>query len=116
MSAMKRQAEPSAMATERFVVLGIFLWRKTRKKMDSIESDPVQAIPVIVVDKRTQVSGGSGDSSASTYYFVTCESEDGDRQEYQLWDGSLYGRIAADDGGILFVLAGYGLDFDRVAV
>lgn len=42
--------------------------------------------------------------------------EFGDRQEYRFWDGSLYGRIAADDGGILFVRAGYGLDFDRVAV
>jgi len=99
-----------------FVALGVFLFLKTRKKMNSIENDPVQAIAVIVVDKRTHVSGGSGDSSASTSYFLTCEDEDGERKEYQMWDGQMYGRISADDGGVLFVRAGYGLDFDRVAV
>ena len=99
-----------------FVILGIFLVVKTRKKMHSIENDPVQAIAVIVVDKRTHVSGGSGDSSASTSYFLTCETEEGQRKEYQIWDGQMYGRISADDAGILFVRAGYGLDFDRVAV
>jgi hypothetical protein len=98
-----------------FVVLGIFLCQKMWKKMASVERDPVQAIPVVVVDKRTQVTGGGGNSSASTHYFVTCENEDGSRQEYQVWDGRLYGRMATDDAGILFVRAGYGLDFDRVA-
>jgi hypothetical protein len=97
-----------------FVALGIFLFLMTRKKMDSIENDPVQALPVIVVDKRAHVSGGSGDSSASTHYFVTCEAEDGTRNEYQVWDGNLYGRMASGDAGILFLRAGYGLDFDRV--
>jgi hypothetical protein len=99
-----------------FVILGIFLLLKTRKKVDSIQNDPVQAIAVIVVDKRTHVSGGSGDSSASTNYFLACETEDGERKEYQIWDGQMYGRISADDAGILFVRAGYGLDFDRIAV
>ncbi len=99
-----------------FVVLGIFLSLGIRKKMKSIENDPVQTIPVIIVDKRTHVSGGSGKSSASTNYFVTCETEDGSRKEYQVWGGKTYGRISADDAGILFVRAGYGLDFDRVVV
>jgi hypothetical protein len=99
-----------------FVGLGIFLFLKTRKKMNSIENDPVQAIAVIVTDKRTHVSGGSGDSSARTNYFITCETEDGNRKEYQVWDGNMYGRISSDDAGVLFVRAGYGLDFDRVAL
>jgi hypothetical protein len=93
---------------------GVFMFLAIRKRMSSIENDPVQPTAVIVVDKRTHVSGGSGDSSASTHYFVTCELEDGSRQEYQVWDGSLYGRMAANDGGILFLRGGYGLDFDRV--
>lgn len=97
-----------------FVVLGVMMFRKTKQKMDSLEHDPVNALPVVVVDKRTEVSGG-GNSSASTSYFITCEGEDGDRQEYQVWDGKLYGRLTADDAGILYLRAGYGLDFDRVA-
>jgi hypothetical protein len=99
-----------------FVGLGVFLLMKSRKQMKSLDKDPVQTNAVIVVDKRTQVSGGTGDRSASTSYFVTCESEDGSRQEYQVWDGNLYGRMTAGDAGVLFVRAGYGLDFDRVRV
>ncbi len=97
-----------------FVAVGIFMFVMMRKKMNAVENDPVQPLPVIVVDKRTHVSGGSGNHSASTHYFVTCELENGSREEYQVWDGSLYGRMSADDGGILFLRAGYGLDFDRV--
>jgi len=96
-----------------FVILGVFILRHQRKKMHSLENDPVDATPVVIVDKRTEVTGG-GNSSARTSYFVTCETEEGGRQEYQVWDGNLYGRLAADDAGILFMRAGYGLDFDRV--
>jgi hypothetical protein len=99
-----------------FVAFGVFLWRTIHQKMNAIEQSPVEALPVIVIDKRTHVSGGSGDSSATTSYFATCEREDGSREEYQLWDGKLYGRLSAEDAGILYTRAGYGLDFDRVRV
>ena len=99
-----------------FVVLGIFLFRMMKKKMDAVESGPAIAIPVVVIDKRTHVWGGSGDSSAKTKYYVTCETEDGSRNEYQVWDGRLYGQMTADDTGILFIRSTYGLDFDRVVV
>lgn len=99
-----------------FVVFGVFLFLRTKKRLASFENDPVESIPVLVVDKRTHVWGGSGDSSAQTHYYVTCEAEDGRREEYQVWDGRLYGTMSADDAGILFMRAGYCLDFDRVAV
>lgn len=98
-----------------FVVVGVLMFLHMKKKMDKFESDPTQALPVIVIDKRTEVWGGSGDNSAKTNYHITCEAEDGTRQEYQVWDGQLYGRVAAGDAGILFAQATYGLDFDRVA-
>lgn len=97
-----------------FIGLGVFMFINVRKKMSSIETDPVRAMPVVVVDKRLSVSGGSGDSSARTQYYVTCETEAGSRDEYQVWDGKTYGRMAAGDAGILYVRAGCGLDFDRV--
>ncbi len=96
-----------------FVAIGFFMLRKTRTKISTLENDPVQADAVVVVDKRTEVTGGTGNST-STHYFVTCEAEDGRRQEYQIWDGSLYGRVSVGDAGVLFVRAGYGLDFDRL--
>lgn len=99
-----------------FVVLGFFLLLQRKKKLASFEDDPLAATPVLVVDKRTHVWGGHGDSSAQTHYFVTCEAEDGNREEYQVWDGKMYGGMSAGDAGILFARAGYGLDFDRVAV
>lgn len=99
-----------------FVVLGMFLLLRAKKRLASFENDPVEAMPVVIVDKRTHVSGGSGNSSTNTQYYVTCEAEDGSRKEYQVWDGNLYGRMSADDAGILFVRTGYGLDFDRVVV
>ncbi len=98
-----------------FVVFGVFLFRHLKKKMESMEDDPVNALPAVVIDKRTHVSGGGNNSSSHTSYFITCEVEDGNRKEYQVWDGAMYGRLTADDAGILFVRAGYGLDFDRVA-
>lgn len=97
-----------------FVVFGFFLFSKLKKRMSSFEDDPVQTLPVIVIDKRTHVWGGSGDSSAKTHYYVTCETEDGQRNEYQVWDGNLYGRMTADDAGVLFARGKFGLDFDRV--
>jgi hypothetical protein len=94
--------------------VGVFLFLTVRKKMQTFETAPVAALPVIVVDKRTHVSGGSGDSSARTDYFVTCETEEGQRKEYQVWDGNLYGRMAPQDAGIVYLRADYALDFDRV--
>jgi hypothetical protein len=95
--------------------VGVFLFLTVRKKMQTMETAPVVALPVIVADKRTHVSGG-GNNSARTEYFVTCELEDGSRKEYQAWDGNLYGRMAPQDAGVLYLRAEYALDFDRVQV
>lgn len=99
-----------------FIVIGVFMFRAAKAKMTNFESAPAEAFAVVVVDKRTEVSGGSGDSSAHTNYFVTCETEDGSREEYQVWDGRTYGKMSTDDAGILFVRDKYGLDFDRVVL
>ncbi|PHS18988.1 MAG: hypothetical protein COA78_01085 [Blastopirellula sp.] len=97
-----------------FVALGIYLFIKTQKKMSMLETAPVETLAVIVTGKRNHVSGGGQNSSASTTYFVTCEREDGSRQEYQVWDGNLFGRMSDEDAGVLFTKQEYGLDFDRV--
>ncbi|WP_442600644.1 DUF2500 domain-containing protein [Paenibacillus sp. KN14-4R] len=56
--------------------------------------------PCKVVDKRTKVSGGSGESSASTDYFITFEFEDGSRVELPIRTNQ-YGMIVVGDHGEL---------------
>ncbi|MCZ8523449.1 MULTISPECIES: DUF2500 domain-containing protein [Paenibacillus] len=54
-----------------------------------------------VVIKRAQVSGGSGDTRASTWYYVTFElSESGDRVEMPV-SGSEFGMLVEGDQGQL---------------
>ncbi|WJH35177.1 DUF2500 domain-containing protein [Paenibacillus sp. CC-CFT747] len=53
-----------------------------------------------VVTKRTQVYGGSGDTSASTDYYVTFELPDRSRLEMKL-RGAEYGLLAEGDTGTL---------------
>ncbi|WP_339302822.1 DUF2500 domain-containing protein [Paenibacillus sp. FSL R5-0519] len=53
-----------------------------------------------VVAKRTEVSGGSGDSSATTRYYVTFEFDNGERIEL-IVGGNHYGMLAEHDRGML---------------
>lgn len=53
-----------------------------------------------VLTKRTKVSGGSGDSSASTWYYITFETVNGDRKEFQV-KGQEYGMLVDGDPGTL---------------
>ena len=60
-----------------FVVLGVMMFVATAKKMRAFDLSPVEAQGAVIVSKRTQVSGGSGDRAATTEYFLTAEFEDG---------------------------------------
>ncbi|WP_435920945.1 DUF2500 domain-containing protein [Paenibacillus sp. DYY-L-2] len=51
-----------------------------------------------IVDKRTEVWGGSGESSANTSYFITFEFEDRSRIELQVKPDQ-FGLIVAGDQG-----------------
>lgn len=74
-------------------VKGISTWSKNNQS-------PVLTVPAEVVAKRTKTSGGSGDSSASTWYFVTFQVQSGDRIELGV-NGSEFGMLAEDDLGML---------------
>lgn len=95
---------------------GVFMAIRMFQNFSSLRDGEVGAVPVIVTGKRMQVSGGGKNRSASTSYFVTCEFEDGQRQEFPIFDGSLYGRVSEEDAGVLFTRDKYAVDFDRVRV
>lgn len=67
----------------------------------SNNGQPVQTRRVRIATKRQHVSGGAGDSSASTSYYATFEDlETGDRQEFPV-ESDLYSGIADGDFGRL---------------
>jgi hypothetical protein len=76
-------------------------------------NSPKLTVPAEVVTKRTETSGGSGDSTASTWYYATFQVESGDRIELAL-NGSQYGMLADGDLGMLTFQGTRYRGFERV--
>jgi hypothetical protein len=74
-------------------IKGITTWSKNNQS-------PVLNVPAKVVAKRTKTSGGSGNSSANTRYYVTFQVQSGDRIELGV-NGSEFGMLAEEDLGLL---------------
>lgn len=55
-----------------------------------------------IVDKRTEVSGGAGDSSASTNYYTTFEFEDGSRKELYVNSKNFSLMVVGDIGQLIY--------------
>ncbi|MFC5701939.1 DUF2500 domain-containing protein [Cohnella faecalis] len=88
------------------IVKGLSIW-------SSNNAASIQVRKAKVVDKRTEVWGGSGDSSANTNYYVTFEFEDGTRVELPVATKH-YGLIAAGDQGTLTHQGTRFKGFDRI--
>jgi hypothetical protein len=97
-----------------FIGLGIAMGVMFFRKMRHFDESPVVARAVLITSKRMSVTGGSGDCSASTNYFVTAEFEDGSREEFQAMTPQFYSQLAEHDAGVLFTRATVAVDFDRV--
>ncbi|CAM2905262.1 DUF2500 domain-containing protein [Paenibacillus sediminis] len=67
-----------------------------------------------VVDKRTEVWGGSGDSSANTNYYITFEFEDHTRKELYV-SAKHFGLIVIGDQGELTYQGTRFKEFSRLA-
>jgi hypothetical protein len=85
---------------------GIYTW------MSNNASDRVTASGRIV-SKRTLVSGGGGDTSAHTSYYVTFELENGMRQEFHV-RAAEFGLMVEGDHGQLSYQGTRFLDFVRI--
>ncbi|MEK8127826.1 DUF2500 domain-containing protein [Paenibacillus filicis] len=75
------------------IVKGITVW-SSNNAAEQI------TVPCQVVAKRTEVSGGSGNSSAHTSYYVTFEFQDGRRQEFHV-RSEQFGLLVEGDTGYL---------------
>ncbi|GAB0170405.1 DUF2500 domain-containing protein [Lysinibacillus sp. CTST325] len=75
------------------IIKGVLQWSKNN-------NEPLLTVPAKVVTKRSNTSGGSGNSSAYTSYYVTFEVQSGDRLELKM-NGRDYGQLAEGDFGLL---------------
>jgi hypothetical protein len=75
------------------IVRGLIQWSRNN-------NSPLVTVPAFVVTKRHHVSGGSGDSSASTSYYVGFELQGGERLELQM-SGQNFGLLSERDRGQL---------------
>lgn len=75
------------------IIKGLITW-------SSNNASPIQSHHCKIVAKRMQVSGGSGDSSASTSYYATFEFEDRSRLELRV-GRQQFGYIVEGDKGTL---------------
>jgi len=84
-------------------------------KVARFASSPMIQSLARVADERTQVTGGGESSSARTSYFVTVETETGDRREYSI-SGRLAGQLAPDDMGVAYTRGGTLVEFRPLRV
>lgn len=91
----------------------IFIAMKSIGTWNSNNNSPKLTAPAEVVTKRTKTSGGSGDSSASTWYYATFQVDSGDRMELAV-NGSQYGMLADGDVGMLTFQGTRFSGFERV--
>jgi len=75
------------------IIKGVLQWSKNN-------NEPVLTVPAKVVTKRSNTSGGSGNSGSHTTYYVTFEVQSGDRLELRM-NGQDYGQLADNDFGLL---------------
>ena len=92
------------------VGFAVFLGVKTIGRAAAVLGSPTEHNLVLVRDKRFEVRGGGGNSSASTHYYATLEYEDGTRREHEV-DGKVASRIAPGDIGVACKRGGILLDF-----
>lgn len=89
------------------VIKGLRTWSRNN-------ASPLLTRPASVIAKRTEVRGGSGNTSASTDYYVTFQFEDSSREEFEI-KGTQFGLMAEGDQGELEFQGTRFLDFRRRA-
>lgn len=96
-----------------FVVIGVLGFLNVRRRGELLSNSPIMAEPAIVTGKRTSITGGGKNSSATTRHFATFEDENGSRREYRV-SSELYSQLSDDDAGVVFTIADTAVAFDRV--
>ncbi|MGD8189929.1 DUF2500 domain-containing protein [Brevibacillus ginsengisoli] len=75
------------------IMKGLITWSKNN-------ASPILTVSAKVIGKRTRTSGGSGNSSVSTSYYLTFEYDTGERAEFHV-SGDEFGLLIEGDTGTL---------------
>ncbi|REB07299.1 DUF2500 domain-containing protein [Sporosarcina sp. BI001-red] len=98
------------------IIVGVILFTviKGTAEWGRNNNSPQLTVAASVKTKRTKTSGGTGNTGASTSYYVTFEYDNGDRQEFKM-SGNQYGMLAGGDSGKLSYQGSRFLGFERVS-
>ena len=105
---------PIAIFPLLFVVFGLTMAFGGLKRSSSFRAAPLQRFRAAVIDERVKVSGGGKNSRASTTYYATLQTQEGQRTEFEVIEETA-SKVAAGDIGLAFVKGGILLDFLVVA-
>ncbi|WP_244169664.1 DUF2500 domain-containing protein [Paenibacillus helianthi] len=96
------QEMPLFMKLMFILIIGVFVFVifKSLKAWSTNNASPLLSVQAAAVTKRTEVWGGSGDSSANTRYYVTFQFQDGNRVEL-IVPSQEFGLIVEGDKGQL---------------
>lgn len=85
-----------------FIAFFVFIIIKMLRIWLSNNASPLISASCTAVTKRSEVWGGSGDTSASTSYYVTFQFDDGSRLEFQVMNRDFGLIVEGDRGEILY--------------
>jgi hypothetical protein len=97
-----------------FVLVGVAMLVGGLRGLVRLAASPLERLPAVIVGKRQHYDRDS-EGSGSTTYYVTIQTEDGERKEH-LVEGRLYGEVDEGDAGVAYFKGGFLLDFKRVRV
>jgi hypothetical protein len=95
-----------------FVLVGLGIMATGIRGLVKLSTSPLQRVPAVVAGKRQEYSSSS-EGSGSTTYYLSIETEDGERKEHRV-RGRLHGEVERGDAGVAYLKGGYLIDFKRV--
>ncbi|MCC9605750.1 DUF2500 domain-containing protein [Blastopirellula sp. JC732] len=95
------------------LAIGIFGLMKSGTTTYSYASAEATPVPAIITSKRVEMRGKRG---TLAHYFATFEYESGERDEFPIWEQSLFGKLAEEDAGVLIRRGPVAVGFRRVAM
>jgi len=99
-----------------FVLVGLAMVGGGVRGLVRLATSPLHRLPARVIGKRQEDSSTTPAKGArSTTYYVTIETEDGQRKEHSV-RGSLYGQLERGDAGVAYMKGGFLIDFRPVGL
>jgi hypothetical protein len=94
---------------------GLFAMGAGAMRHQKFRNAPIIPQLVLVVDERVKVSGGGKNSSASTHYFTTLETQNGQRDEFRTLELAA-SQASPGEMGVAYLRDKVIVHFERVSV